>query len=68
MKQHRGQLQLRQGEQPRYPNQDRSLVGHGGARMPGAPACKLGTVTRNWTCDKSPSEQGLPPHTHTIYM
>jgi hypothetical protein len=31
------------------------------------PACKLGTETKNWTCDESPSEQGLPlpPHTHT---
>ena len=30
------------------------------------PACKLGTETKNWTCDKSPSEQGLPPHTKAV--
>ena len=65
MKEHRDQLQVRQGDQPWYPIQDRSFVAHGGSRMPCAPACKLGTVTRNWTCDKSPSEQGLPPHPHT---
>ena len=34
--------------------------------MPCAPACKLGTVTKNWTCDESPSEQGLPPHTKAV--
>ena len=30
------------------------------------PACKLGTETKNLTCDKSPSEQGLPPHTKAV--
>ena len=30
------------------------------------PACKLGTETKNWTCDESPSEQGLPPHTKAV--
>ena len=65
MRKHHDQLQVRQGDQPWYPIQDRSFVAHGGSRMPCAPACKLGTVTKNWTCDKSPSEQGLPPHTHT---
>ena len=34
--------------------------------MPCAPACKLGTETKNWTCDESPSEQGLPPHTKAV--
>ena len=66
MKEHRDQLQVRQGDQPWYPIQDRSFVAHGGSRMPCAPACKLGTVTKNWTCDKSPSEQGLPPHTKAV--
>ena len=66
MKEHRDQLQVRQGDQPWYPIQDRSFVAHGGSRMPCAPACKLGTVTKNWTCDQSPSEQGLPPHTKAV--
>ena len=44
------------------PIQDRSFV----ARMPRAPACKVGTETENWTCDESPSEQGLPPHTKAV--
>jgi len=26
----------------------------------------LGTETKNWTCDESPSEQGLPPHTKAV--
>ena len=30
------------------------------------PACKLGTETKNWTCEESPSEQGLPPHTKAV--
>ena len=66
MRKHHDQLQVRQGDQPWYPIQDRSFVAHGGSRMPCAPACKLGTVTKNWTCDKSPSEQGLPPHTKAV--
>ena len=65
MKEHRDQLQVRQGDQPWYPIQDRSFVAHGGSRMPCAAACKLGTETKIWTCDKNPSEQGLPPHPHT---
>ena len=66
MRKHHDQLQVRQGDQPWYPIQDRSFVAHGGSRMPCAPACKLGTVTKNWTCDESPSEQGLPPHTKAV--
>ena len=30
------------------------------------PACKLGTETKNWTSDESPSEQGLPPHIKAV--
>ena len=66
VKEHHDKLQVRQGDQPWYPIQDRSFVAHGGSRMPCAPACKLGTETKNWTCDKSPSEQGLPPHTKAV--
>ena len=61
MRKHHDQLQVRQGDQPWYPIQDRSFVAHGGSRMPCAPACKLGTVTKNWTCDRKPFGTGVAP-------